>query len=130
MGEVIRQLPSNSEAAGQEKRTGGYHKLANGAERIDFQTDPSRYRHWKLSVDGVIATLTLDVEENGGLFEGYPLPAQLTRRVDNDLESILGSLRHQVTEALRHELVIRAHRVDVGKLDPPGSLDGLGSTPG
>ena len=48
-------------------------KLANGATRIDFQTDPSRYKHWKLAVDGEIATLTMDVDENGGLFEGYQL---------------------------------------------------------
>jgi len=47
--------------------------LANGAKYIDFQTDPSRYRHWKLSVDGGIATLTMDVDENGGLFDGYQL---------------------------------------------------------
>ena len=30
--------------------------LANGKSRIDFQTDPSRYRHWKLNIDGNIAT--------------------------------------------------------------------------
>src|SRR5438046_5364283 len=47
--------------------------LAGGAKRIDFQTDPSRYRHWKLAVDGDVATLTMDVDENGGLFEGYQL---------------------------------------------------------
>lgn len=48
-------------------------KLANGAKHIDFQTDPSRYRHWKLDVAGDVATLTMDVDENGGLFEGYQL---------------------------------------------------------
>jgi benzoyl-CoA-dihydrodiol lyase len=47
--------------------------LAGGATYIDFQTDPSRYRHWKLAVDGDTATLTMDVDENGGLFEGYQL---------------------------------------------------------
>jgi benzoyl-CoA-dihydrodiol lyase len=47
--------------------------LAGGASYIDFQTDPSRYRHWKLNVDGEVATLTMDVDENGGLFEGYQL---------------------------------------------------------
>jgi benzoyl-CoA-dihydrodiol lyase len=47
--------------------------LANGKTRIDFQTDPSRYRHWKLGVDGDIATLTMDVDEKGALFEGYEL---------------------------------------------------------
>ena len=48
-------------------------KLTNGRTRIDFQTDPSRYRHWKLKVDGDIATLTMDVDEKGALFEGYEL---------------------------------------------------------
>src|ERR1044071_3743850 len=48
-------------------------RLANGQTRIDFQTDPSRYRHWKLATDGDIATLTMDVDEKGGLFEGYEL---------------------------------------------------------
>jgi benzoyl-CoA-dihydrodiol lyase len=47
--------------------------LAGGARQIDFQTDPSRYRHWKVKVDGDVATLTMDVDENGGLFEGYQL---------------------------------------------------------
>jgi benzoyl-CoA-dihydrodiol lyase len=47
--------------------------LAGGARYIDFQTDPSRYRHWKLDVAGEVATLTMDVDEDGGLFEGYQL---------------------------------------------------------
>ena len=47
--------------------------LAGGASYIDFQTDPSRYRHWKLDVADDVATLTMDVDENGGLFEGYQL---------------------------------------------------------
>ena len=41
--------------------------------RIDFQTEPSRYRHWKLKVDGEIATLVMDVDEKSALFEGYDL---------------------------------------------------------
>src|ERR1700758_1067527 len=47
--------------------------LARGAKYIDFQTEPARYRHWKLAVDGDTATLTMDVDEDGGLFEGYQL---------------------------------------------------------
>src|SRR6201994_4725276 len=47
--------------------------LAGGASFIDFQTDPSRYRHWKLAVDGEVATLTMDVDEKGALFDGYEL---------------------------------------------------------
>ena len=48
-------------------------KLNNGKSRIDFQTDPSKYRHWKLTVDGHVATLLMDVDEKGTLFEGYEL---------------------------------------------------------
>jgi len=40
---------------------------------IDFQTDPGRYRHWSYRVDGPVAWLTMDVDENGGLFDGYHL---------------------------------------------------------
>ena len=47
--------------------------LANGKSRIDFQTDPSRYRHWKLNIDGDVATLLMDVDEKATLFEGYEL---------------------------------------------------------
>jgi benzoyl-CoA-dihydrodiol lyase len=47
--------------------------LANGKTRIDFQTEPSRYRHWKLNVNGAVATLLMDVDEKAGLFEGYEL---------------------------------------------------------
>ena len=40
---------------------------------IDFQTDPSHYRHWSLSFDGPLATLSLDVDPAGGLLGGYEL---------------------------------------------------------
>ncbi|HEY1363807.1 MAG TPA: 2,3-epoxybenzoyl-CoA dihydrolase [Xanthobacteraceae bacterium] len=48
-------------------------KLSNGKSRIDFQTDPASYRHWKLGIEGDIATLTMDVDEKATLFEGYEL---------------------------------------------------------
>src|ERR1017187_4784124 len=41
--------------------------------RINFRTGPSRYRHWKLAVDGDVATLTMDVDEKGSLFPGCDL---------------------------------------------------------
>jgi benzoyl-CoA-dihydrodiol lyase len=41
--------------------------------RVSFQTDPSRYRHWRLAIDGPVATLSMDVGEDGGLGEGYEL---------------------------------------------------------
>src|SRR5690242_6875347 len=43
------------------------------AERVEFRTRPSRYRHWQLSIDGAVATVAMDVDEAGGLVEGYEL---------------------------------------------------------
>ncbi|HJS86796.1 MAG TPA: 2,3-epoxybenzoyl-CoA dihydrolase [Acetobacteraceae bacterium] len=40
---------------------------------IDFHTSPDRYRHWRLSVDPPLATLTMDVDPAAGLFEGTEL---------------------------------------------------------
>ncbi|HEX7175696.1 MAG TPA: enoyl-CoA hydratase-related protein, partial [Pyrinomonadaceae bacterium] len=40
---------------------------------INFETAPERYHHWKLSVDGAVATLTMDVQEDATLAEGYKL---------------------------------------------------------
>jgi benzoyl-CoA-dihydrodiol lyase len=43
------------------------------AKRIDFQTEPARYSHWKLKFDGDVAELIMDVDESAGLFDGYQL---------------------------------------------------------
>lgn len=40
---------------------------------VDYQTHPDRYRHWRMAFDGPIATLTMDVQEDGGLRPGYTL---------------------------------------------------------
>ena len=40
---------------------------------IDFRTYPDQYRHWRLAIDGAIATLALDVDENGGIAGDYAL---------------------------------------------------------
>jgi len=40
---------------------------------ISFQTSPDQYRHWKLSLDGPVATLSMDVQEDETLAEGYKL---------------------------------------------------------
>ncbi len=64
--------------------------------RIDFQTEPSRYRHWKLKVSGSRADLILDVDENGGLFEGYQLKLNsYDLGVDIELADIVQRLRFE-----------------------------------
>jgi len=42
-------------------------------ERVDFRVRPDRYKHWRLSTGGPVATLTMDVDEQGGLVPGYEL---------------------------------------------------------
>src|SRR5256712_12710971 len=75
-------------------------KLNNGKSRIDFQTDPSKYRHWKLTVDGDVATLLMDVDEKGGLFEGYDLKLNsYDLGVDIELADAIERLRFEHPEA-------------------------------
>ncbi len=71
-------------------------KLSNGTGRIDFATEPSRYHHWKLSVDGDVATLLMDVDENAPLFEGYQLKLNsYDLGVDIELADALERLRFE-----------------------------------
>jgi benzoyl-CoA-dihydrodiol lyase len=44
-----------------------------GSTHVEFRTEVSAYRHWRLSFDGPVATLTMDVDEQGGLVPGYEL---------------------------------------------------------
>jgi benzoyl-CoA-dihydrodiol lyase len=70
--------------------------LANGQTRIDFQTEPARYRHWKLNIDGDVATLVMDVDEKGALFEGYELKLNsYDLGVDIELADALERLRFE-----------------------------------
>jgi benzoyl-CoA-dihydrodiol lyase len=41
--------------------------------RVDFRTEPEGYKHWRLKIDGPVATLAMDVREDGGLRPGYEL---------------------------------------------------------
>jgi benzoyl-CoA-dihydrodiol lyase len=63
---------------------------------IDFETNPSRYRHWKLSFDGAIATLALDVQEEGGIRPGYKLKLNsYDLGVDIELHDALQRIRFE-----------------------------------
>jgi benzoyl-CoA-dihydrodiol lyase len=79
-----------------ETEHAGPRPLANGKTRIDFQTEPARYRHWKLSVDGEVATLVMDVDEKAALFEGYDLKLNsYDLGVDIELADALERLRFE-----------------------------------
>src|SRR5438105_456445 len=53
--------------------TGGRPAAGAGAPGVEFRTCPESYRHWRLATDGQVATLVMDVAEQGGLVEGYEL---------------------------------------------------------
>src|SRR5262245_41150990 len=40
---------------------------------VDFRTEPGRYKHWSLAIDGRVATLAMNVQEDAGLRPGYEL---------------------------------------------------------
>ena len=66
---------------------------------VDFRTDPSRYRHWKLSIEGRVATLGMDVQEDGGLRPGYELKLNsYDLGVDIELADAIQRLRFEHPE--------------------------------
>ena len=68
-------------------------------EAVDFQTDPSRYKHWRLAFDGPVATLTMDVAEDGGLRPGYKLKLNsYDLGVDIELHDALQRIRFEHPE--------------------------------
>ena len=68
-------------------------------EAVEFQTDPSRYKHWRLTFEGPVATLTLDVAEDGGIRPGYKLKLNsYDLGVDIELHDALQRIRFEHPE--------------------------------
>src|SRR6202049_4281963 len=66
---------------------------------VDYCTDPSRYRHWKLSFDGPVATLRMDTKEDGGIRPGYKLKLNsYDLGVDIELHDALQRIRFEHPE--------------------------------
>jgi benzoyl-CoA-dihydrodiol lyase len=66
---------------------------------VSYQTSPERYRHWTLSCDGPIATLTADFDENGGLRPGYALKLNsYDLGVDIELNDAINRIRFEHPE--------------------------------
>src|SRR5262249_8784991 len=80
------------------------HKFKLENERmINFETSPAEYRHWKLKIDGAVATLEMDVNEDETLDEGYKLKLNsYDLGVDIELADAVGRLRfeHPVVRAV------------------------------
>lgn len=66
---------------------------------IDFQTDPSRYKHWHVSYDGGVANLFMDVDQDAGLFDGYQLKLNsYDLGVDIELADVVQRMRFEHPE--------------------------------
>src|SRR6201986_3850066 len=75
--------------------------LTNGSpmDRVDYQTEPSRYKHWKLKFDGPVATLLADFDENAGLRPGYKLKLNsYDLGVDIELHDAVNRIRFERPE--------------------------------
>ena len=67
--------------------------------RVEYQTDPSCYKHWKLSFSGPVATLAVDIDENGGLRPGYKLKLNsYDLGVDIELNDAISRIRFEHPE--------------------------------
>ena len=68
-------------------------------DRVEYQTHPSQYRHWKLSFNGPVATLAADFDENGGLRPGYKLKLNsYDLGVDIELNDAINRIRFEHPE--------------------------------
>ncbi|MBS0454589.1 MAG: benzoyl-CoA-dihydrodiol lyase [Proteobacteria bacterium] len=67
--------------------------------RVDYQTNPTQYRHWKLTFDGPVATLSADFAEDGGLRPGYKLKLNsYDLGVDIELNDAINRVRFEHPE--------------------------------
>lgn len=83
--------------------------MDSAAAPIDFRTDPSRYKHWKLAFENGVAYLTMDVNEDGGLKPGYKLKLNsYDLGVDIELADAVQRLRFEHPEI--GAVVIRSQR--------------------
>src|SRR5207248_2010502 len=73
--------------------------MESASPRVDYRTEPARYRHWRMSFDGPIATLAMDVAEDAPLGPGYKLKLNsYDLGVDIELADALNRLRFEHPE--------------------------------
>jgi benzoyl-CoA-dihydrodiol lyase len=78
---------------------GATEQLQAKVEPPDYRTEPGKYKHWKLGFDGPVATLTMDVAEDGGLRPGYKLKLNsYDLGVDIELHDALQRIRFEHPE--------------------------------
>ena len=86
--------------------------MMSGVTAIDFRTDPSRYRHWRIAIEGDVASLIMDVDPAGGLSADYELKLNsYDLAVDIELNDAVQRLRFEHPEV--RAVVIRSGKDNV-----------------
>jgi benzoyl-CoA-dihydrodiol lyase len=91
--DACHRVPGTQQAAPPQEDT------MSTTPRVDYQTDPSRYRHWRLQFEGPVATLVADFDENAGLRPGYKLKLNsYDLGVDIELNDAVNRIRFEHPE--------------------------------
>ena len=93
------------------------------APRVDYQTSPAQYKHWKLKFEGPVATLGADFDENAGLRPGYKLKLNsYDLGVDIELNDAINRIRFEHPE-VRTVVQCASNSLNVAGSDtrPPGT---------
>src|SRR5690606_23211090 len=103
-GAQRKTKPQGPAARGARGRQGGTmsavaQQQAAAAAPVTYDTHPDRYAHWKLALEGEVATLSMDVNEEGGLRPGYRLKLNsYDLGVDIELHDALNRIRFEHPE--------------------------------
>src|SRR5258706_2905746 len=94
-GAASGAAPASQQAAGSASAPAA----ASGGPRVDYRTEPSRYKHWSLTFEGPVATLGIDIAEDGGIREGYKLKLNsYDLGVDIELHDAIQRIRFEHSE--------------------------------
>jgi len=70
---------NGSTPAGQPVAGTAQTAAAPAGQRVDYRTEPARYKHWSLTFDGAVATLGINIAEDGGIPRWLQAEAQFVR---------------------------------------------------
>jgi len=86
--------------------------MTETADRVDYRTDPTQYKHWHLSFEGSTATLAMDTAENGGIRPGYKLKLNsYDLGVDVELHDAINRIRFEHPEVRTVILTSKKDRI-------------------
>ncbi len=93
-------------------REAGRAAVSAATGAVDYRIEPSRYRHWSMTFDGPIATLSLDIDEDAGIRPGYKLKLNsYDLGVDIELNDAINRIRFEHPEVRAVVMTSRKDRI-------------------